>query len=54
MAKARVTLDTNRQILLSVDPEKTRSALAPGSTHDHCAVCGPECAAQVAAKYYGI
>ncbi|MHB1654151.1 MAG: B12 lower ligand biosynthesis ThiC-like protein BzaB [Desulfitobacteriaceae bacterium] len=53
MARARVTLDIDKQISLSVDPEKTKSTLEAGDNHQ-CAVCGPECAVQVAAKYYGI
>ena len=53
MARARVALDIDSQINASVDPEKTKSALAAGDDHQ-CAVCGPDCAAQVAAKYYGI
>ncbi|WP_206812659.1 B12 lower ligand biosynthesis ThiC-like protein BzaB [Paradesulfitobacterium ferrireducens] len=53
MARARVALDIDGQIVASVDPEKTKSALATGDDHQ-CAVCGPDCAAQVAAKYYGI
>lgn len=53
MAQARVALDINRQINFSVDPEKTKSALAAGNEHQ-CAVCGADCAAQVAARYYGI
>ncbi|MHB1404201.1 MAG: B12 lower ligand biosynthesis ThiC-like protein BzaB [Desulfitobacteriaceae bacterium] len=53
MARARVALDIDSQIKASVDPEKTKSALAAGDDH-RCAVCGPDCAAQVAAKYYGI
>ncbi|MTI85461.1 MAG: B12 lower ligand biosynthesis ThiC-like protein BzaB [Firmicutes bacterium] len=53
MAKARVAQDINKQISLSVDPEKSRKALE-GEKEDHCAVCGPDCAAHVAAKYFGI
>jgi len=54
MAKARVALDVDKQISLSVDPEKSRQALAGEKGGNHCAVCGPDCAAQVAAKYFGI
>ncbi|CAA7600125.1 phosphomethylpyrimidine synthase [Acididesulfobacillus acetoxydans] len=53
MAQARVARNIDGQISLSLDPEKTRVALAAGDDHS-CAVCGPNCAAQVAAKYYGI
>lgn len=53
MARARVALDIEGQIRSSIDPDKTKSAFR--ASHDHeCAVCGPECAAQAAAKYYGI
>jgi phosphomethylpyrimidine synthase len=53
MARARVALDLDRQIGAAVDPEKLRVV---GSNGDggHCAVCGTDCAAQVAAKYFGI
>jgi phosphomethylpyrimidine synthase len=53
MARARVALDLERQIGAAIDPEKLR---AVGSNGDggHCAVCGTDCAAQVAAKYFGI
>jgi 5-hydroxybenzimidazole synthase len=54
MARARVALDLDRQITLSIDPEKTKAALAAGGDHSTCAVCGPDCAATVAAKYFGI
>jgi len=63
MARARVALDMDRQISLAIDPEKIKAAVdqakaeaAAGGGEDrhHCAVCGPECAAQVAARYFGI
>lgn len=54
MARARVALDLDRQISLAVDPEKTKAALSSGGDHSTCAVCGPDCAATVAAKYFGI
>jgi len=54
MAQARTSLDLNRQISLSIDPEKTRLSLGNTNAHHHCAVCGPDCAAQIAAKYFGI
>lgn len=53
MAKARVALDVDRQISLAIDPDKVRAGLGDNQDHD-CAVCGTECAAQVAAKYFGI
>jgi len=56
MARARVAPDVERQIRLSIDPEKSRQALGRegGEGEHHCAVCGPGCAARVAAKYFGI
>jgi phosphomethylpyrimidine synthase len=53
MARARVALDPERQIGAAIDPEKLRVV---GSSGDggRCAVCGPDCAAQAAAKYFGI
>lgn len=54
MALARVTLNQERQIELSIDPEKARSMLGAVNKHDCCAACGENCAAQVAAKYFGI
>ncbi|ADG81427.1 B12 lower ligand biosynthesis ThiC-like protein BzaB [Thermincola potens] len=53
MARARVVLETEGQIRHSLDPEKTKLALDNLGDHE-CAVCGPECAAQFAAKYFGI
>lgn len=52
MANARVQLDVKKQAELSVDPEKTAAAL--GSSGEHRCVCGPQCAADVAARYFGI
>lgn len=54
MAKSRVARDIASQISLSLDPEKVRAALGHEEHHEDCAVCGPDCAAQVAAKYFGI
>lgn len=54
MARARVALDRNKQIDLSIDPEKVREAAENDDGSHHCAVCGPDCAAQVAAKFFGI
>lgn len=53
MAKARVALDMDKQISLALDPDKVKAGLASSADHE-CAVCGPGCAAQVAAKYFGI
>lgn len=54
MALARVTMNMDRQIELSIDPEITKAALNNRDDQHHCAVCGEECAAQVAAKYFGL
>ncbi|HWJ02943.1 MAG TPA: B12 lower ligand biosynthesis ThiC-like protein BzaB [Verrucomicrobiae bacterium] len=54
MARARVSLDVDRQISLSLDHEKVKKALSGSVSHYDCAVCGPDCAAQVAAKYFGL
>lgn len=54
MAKARVARDIERQISLSLDPEKVKTALGQEDGHEDCAVCGTDCAAQVAARYFGI
>lgn len=54
MARARVALDMDRQIILSIDPEKSKSAMGSGEGHHNCVACGPDCAAQVAAEYFGL
>lgn len=54
MARARVALDMDRQVELAIDPEKARAAIGAHKKDETCAVCGEECAAQVAAKYFGI
>ena len=54
MARARVALDLDRQIGLCIDSEKLRASGENAEGSHCCAVCGPECAAQVAAKYFGI
>ncbi|MHB1126478.1 MAG: B12 lower ligand biosynthesis ThiC-like protein BzaB [Bacillota bacterium] len=54
MARARVVLDIKSQIELSIDPAKTKTAMVSRADHHHCDVCGPDCAAQIAARYFGI
>ncbi|MHB1421436.1 MAG: phosphomethylpyrimidine synthase ThiC, partial [Bacillota bacterium] len=54
MARARVALDLDSQIGLSIDPVKTKIAMDNKVDHQYCDVCGPDCAAQIAAKYFGI
>ncbi|HJV46942.1 MAG TPA: B12 lower ligand biosynthesis ThiC-like protein BzaB [Bacillota bacterium] len=54
MANARVVLDFDRQMNLSIDPEKLRAIKGTESGDHHCTVCESECAAQIAAKYFGI
>lgn len=54
MARARVAMDLKRQIGVSIDPQKAGASAESGDGDHCCAVCGPQCAAQVAAKYFGI
>lgn len=55
MARARVALNFDRQINLSIDPQKSRTTLAENGQKEHlCAVCGNVCAAQITARYFGI
>ncbi|MHB1042197.1 MAG: B12 lower ligand biosynthesis ThiC-like protein BzaB [Eubacteriales bacterium] len=55
MARARVALNFDMQINLSIDPQKSRTTLAENGQKEHlCAVCGNVCAAQIAARYFGI
>ena len=54
MARARVALDLERQMGLSIDPDKLGSSRENGNGNSCCAVCGPQCAAEVAARYFGI
>lgn len=51
MARARVALDLNRQIELSLYPDKL---LAAEETIGNCDVCGEKCASRIAAEYFGI
>jgi 5-hydroxybenzimidazole synthase len=53
MARARVALNLDRQIGLCIDSDKMRAS-GNGDAGHSCAVCGPQCAAQVAAEYFGI
>ncbi|MDQ7792104.1 MAG: B12 lower ligand biosynthesis ThiC-like protein BzaB [Clostridia bacterium] len=55
MARAKVALDLDRQISLSIDPHRSRAALGENGEEERlCAVCGNDCAAQIAARYFGI
>ncbi len=54
MARARVALDLKRQIGLSIDPGKFTADASHCEDGHACAVCGSDCAAHVAAKYFGI
>lgn len=54
MARARVERDMKRQIGLSIDPKLSSMIGGNGDGGHCCAVCGPQCAAQVAAEYFGI
>lgn len=55
MARARVARDLEQQSNLSFDTENTKVALRDRELGEsHCAVCGPQCAADVAARYFGL
>jgi len=54
IARARAAVDLDRQISLSIDREKFIKATKESGKEHHCAVCGPGCAAQIAARYFGI
>lgn len=54
MAKARASLDWDRQVRLSLDPENTRRLLSERSTgKGTCSMCGPYCAVEIIRKYLG-
>lgn len=54
MAQARVALNLDRQIALAIDPDKVIAAHGSGNADTSCALCGPDCTAQIAAKYFGL
>ncbi len=55
MARARVALNLDRQISLAIDPGIVKKSCGDGDgSHSSCAVCGPRCAADVAARYFGL
>ncbi|MCG8400935.1 MAG: phosphomethylpyrimidine synthase ThiC, partial [Firmicutes bacterium] len=54
MARARVALDLEKQVQLAIDPPKVRAAHSNNQEAHSCAMCGPDCAARVAAKYFGV
>lgn len=55
MARARVAFDLERQASFSIDPEKYGPLTGKDELKEHvCAMCGEGCAAQIAAKYFGI
>jgi ThiC-like protein 1 len=54
MARGRVALDLEKQVALAIDPETARAVLSEGNEFDHCAACGNDCVAQVAARYFGL
>ncbi|MDS1030608.1 B12 lower ligand biosynthesis ThiC-like protein BzaB [Bacillota bacterium LX-D] len=54
MAQARVALDFDKQLSFAIDPEKARAIKAKQPQQDGCAMCGTNCASDVAAKYFGI
>lgn len=55
MAKARVTLDFERQVSYSIDPLKHSPYRGDQESKVNvCTMCGEGCAAEIAAKYYGM
>jgi phosphomethylpyrimidine synthase len=54
MARARVGGDWQAQIELAVDPDSARTLLLGKDGHGNCPACGPSCAADLAARYFGI
>lgn len=54
MARARVRRDVEKQIELAVDPETARSLLGGNKDSQRCTVCGKDCSAQAAARFFGI
>lgn len=54
MARARVRGDVEKQIKLAIDPETARTALGGADGDYRCAACGENCAACVAAGFFGI
>jgi ThiC-like protein 1 len=54
MARARVKGDLQAQIELAIDPASARTLLAGKDGHGNCAACGTNCAADEAARYFGI
>lgn len=54
MAKARVALNREGQIKAALYPQPLQAAAAVAGGEQGCAVCGRDCAAQVAAEYFGL
>lgn len=54
MARARVSLNIERQIKAALYPDRLNSEAAAAGKDHECAVCSTQCAAQVAAEYFGI
>lgn len=54
MAKARVALNLEGQIKAALYPQPLQAAAAAAGGEQSCAVCGRDCAAQVAAEYFGL
>jgi phosphomethylpyrimidine synthase len=55
MARARVAMDIDRQIELALAPDKLIAATKGNGHGGHsCVSCGAGCAADVAARYFGI
>lgn len=54
MARARVECDLEKQIEMAIDPKTARELLSGADSDEGCAACGENCAAQEAARYFGI
>jgi len=55
MSKARKSLDWNKQISLSIDPDKARAyrSSSKPSSNDVCTMCGKFCAIKIVRDYFG-
>lgn len=54
MACSRTVNNIEEQIKMSIDPVRTAAALEMEKANDACAVCGDNCTAKIAARYFGI
>lgn len=54
MARARAAGETERQVMLALDRCRVEKELKALDTGEACAMCGDDCAASVAARYFGL